>query len=134
MSLDSSIGPVNFVSLSRIDAPSSPPPSPHELVIPVQRIGVPGTAFILGASKGQPFQMRGFAVFATRSDAEACEFTYRDMIGTEPYTVTWGGNVVAPHQYVVLDVMLLRVQRCGASSSGHGAFAESIWTLCPVEV
>lgn len=132
--LDSAIGPVSFVSLSRIDAPSSPPPSPHEMVIPVQRIGVPGTAFILGAAKGAVFQMRGFAVFSTRTDAEASEVTYRDMIGVEPYTITWGGSVVAPHQYVVLDVMVLRVQRCGASSSGHGAFSESIWTLCAVEV
>lgn len=130
---DSSLGPVSFVSLSRVEAPQSgPPPYMKEQVIPIQRPGVDDTAFILAGVKGQPFQMRGFAVYDTLPEAEATETTYNAMIGADKYVMVWGGATIANFKYVVLDVQNIRVQKCGVSSSGHGAFVESIWTLCAV--
>lgn len=128
----SSLGPFNFISFSRVESPSSPPSSPTEQVAVIQRAGVDGTAFVLLGKKGQPIQCRSFTAVDTKNDAEALELAYKELIGSGKYTLTWGGDVIASHQYVVLDVQVLRVQKCGASSSGKGATCEAIWTIVPV--
>lgn len=129
---DSSLGDVSFVSLCGIEAPSQPPPTLREMVMAIQRHGVEGTAFVLLGSKGVPFFARGFAVFEDRTEAEAADAIYKAMIGADKYNYVWGGNLITSCKYVVLDVRLLRVQTVGVSSSGHGAIAESLWTLCAV--
>jgi hypothetical protein len=129
---DSSLGSMNFVSLSGVEAPSQPPPTLKETVLPIQRHGVPGTAFILTGEKGEPFQMLGFAVFDTLQTAEAAEYAYKAMIGADKYLLTWAGDPITTNLYVVISVRILRCQKCGVSSSGDGAFSESLWTLCAV--
>jgi hypothetical protein len=129
---DSSLGPVSFVTFSRVESDSGPPPSLKEQGIPIQRAGVEGTAFVLVGKKGQPVMMRGFAVFDDLTDAEQAEYDYSDMILADKYDLTWGGDLIATHKYVVLDVQVLRCQKCGVSSSGHGAFVDSIWTIIAV--
>jgi hypothetical protein len=129
---DTTLCPVSFVTLSRVESESGPPPGLKEQVIPIQRPGVEDTAFILAGKKGIPTYFRGFAVFADMNEAETFEQTYNDMIGADKYAMAWGGAAIVTHKYVVMDVQIIRMQRCSVSSSGHGAFIESMWLLCAV--
>lgn len=127
----SSIGSITgLIYLRRIDAPDSPPPSEHQAVVPMQRPGVEGTAFVLQGDKGNVFQMESLAVVANLAAALALESTYKALIGTSVY-ITWGGTAIDYAMYTVLDVQVLTAHKAPVATSG-GAYRRAVWTLIPI--
>ena len=134
-----SLGDYEFVVFHRSDAIAAGPLVIREQLLPINRLGVDGTAVLRTGQRSDPFQMRSGVDILTAARVTQQMQMYLDMIGRKAYELVWQSvdySSAYNTKYIVLDVSQIASRYMPIQSGGLNAssqfWLECLWTLQPV--
>lgn len=126
MANDSQIGSITLTHLGNMTPRAADPQ-----LIPIQRDGVDGTAFILSGTKGEPFQLRGLKTYSSLANALAGRDAFQALIDGDPVSINWGGAALSG-TYKVIRIDEFNAKKHLTATDGSTAHAYVTLTLIPL--
>lgn len=134
-----SLGDFTFVRINSVGDRAAPPVALQREAKIVERTNVAGSGVVLGAIKGEMFQMESFVDVDTIDEAHDLAKSYREAIGTGPHDIVFQGRSWAAKEeteFVVIKVTGIRVRSLGPAAGGlstsKGAGLWAVWDLVAV--